>query len=115
MARDNELQKQRQKEWYLQNKELVKQRQRDQRASIRKWLLDYKQRHGCNKCSQRHPAALDFHHLDENKEFEIADAVMHKWAIARIEAEVAKCQVLCANCHRILHFENGSRGKLPYE
>jgi len=59
----------------------------------------------CERCGyDKSPAALDFHHIDPNiKEFGIASNLPHtSWG--RILAEVAKCQLLCANCHRELRF-----------
>ncbi|MGL5719013.1 MAG: hypothetical protein ACRCX2_38785 [Paraclostridium sp.] len=42
---------------------------------------------------------LEFDHLDGvDKKFNISDSTAH--SIASIEAEIAKCRVLCANCHR---------------
>jgi hypothetical protein len=48
---------------------------------------------------------LDFHHADPaEKDIDPAQAVSLKgWSIDRIRAEIAKCAVLCANCHRKAH------------
>ena len=47
--------------------------------------------------------ALDFHHIDEStKEFGLSDRGMTRsWE--KIKAEVAKCILVCANCHREIH------------
>ena len=47
------------------------------------------------------PKALDFHHPDASaKEFAISD---FNGSYRRLLAEAAKCDLLCANCHRIRH------------
>ena len=47
------------------------------------------------------PAAMDFHHLDPYaKDFAIS-AGSTSWQ--RIEPELKKCVLLCANCHREVH------------
>jgi len=53
---------------------------------------------GYNKCV----AALEFHHKDPStKEFQISNTTK-KWETIKIELD--KCVLLCANCHRELHF-----------
>jgi hypothetical protein len=56
------------------------------------------------KCSQcgydENPWVFEFHHKDDNKEFQISD-VSFGWD--RIKGELDKCDMLCANCHRIEH------------
>ena len=47
-------------------------------------------------------------HIDRaEKSFCIGDAVRLGFAFEKIEAEINKCQVLCANCHRIKTHEEG--------
>lgn len=56
---------------------------------------------GCVDCGYRtHPAALDFDHLPGiPKCFNISGAASRSWA--SVEAEIAKCEVVCSNCHRV--------------
>lgn len=60
----------------------------------------------CQNCGESHPAALVFHHRDPaTKQFEVSIRSMAGKTEAEIETEIAKCDVLCANCHRKLHWE----------
>lgn len=64
-------------------------------------LREIKQRAGCVDCGyDAHPEALDFDHRDEKtKCFRIAQSVSVAWT--KVLAEIEKCDVRCANCHRI--------------
>jgi predicted HNH restriction endonuclease len=58
----------------------------------------------CRGCGFAEPVdALECHHLEATaKEFAISlDGVPRSWT--RIRAELAKCVLLCANCHREAH------------
>ena len=62
----------------------------------------YKAEHGCAQCGEKDPRCLTFHHPDPAvKELEVGRAGNMRWE--RILAEVAKCIVLCCNCHAKLH------------
>lgn len=68
------------------------------------WLRNEKAKVGCQRCGERDPACLDFHHVDEStKRLNIATQI-HQLSKAKIEAEIEKTIVLCSNCHRKLHF-----------
>ena len=58
----------------------------------------------CVGCALPEPVdALEFHHLDPStKEFGIStEGIPRSWE--KIEAELKKCVLLCANCHREVH------------
>lgn len=57
----------------------------------------------CKICSySRAPSVLELHHLDPTKkEFSITNGSLKSWK--RIETELKKCVLLCANCHREVH------------
>jgi hypothetical protein len=62
------------------------------------WLLDYFETHPCVDCGETDPVVLEFDHL-RDKRFNISDGIANKpWAL--VLAEIAKCDVVCANCHR---------------
>lgn len=57
----------------------------------------------CKNCGYNNSkAALEFHHRNpETKLFQISESHFRKLDL--IKAEIDKCDVLCANCHRELH------------
>ena len=58
----------------------------------------------CQLCGYaRCIGALEFHHPDPSKkDFSIsADGMTRSWE--RVKAEVEKCILICANCHREVH------------
>ena len=75
-------------------------------AERRDFIQAYKIEKGCAKCGyNQHPAALEFNHLDPaKKKFQIAGNLTRRWD--SIVEEMAKCEILCANCHAIHTHEN---------
>lgn len=67
----------------------------------RKLLNSIKLDKGCEICGYReHPAALHFDHIDpSNKHANVGQMIAS--LEETILSEVAKCRVLCANCHMI--------------
>ena len=48
-------------------------------------------------------ACFDFHHLDPNeKDYEPSTAI--RLSREKAIAELSKCQLVCANCHRLIHY-----------
>lgn len=74
----------------------------------RKWFYNLKRGLKCSRCGFDHPAALDFHHKNnESKEFNISKQYHgNPYMKEEILKEIEKCEVLCANCHRIEHSKN---------
>jgi hypothetical protein len=59
----------------------------------------------CAKCGREYQSFVyDFHHNTKNKEFGIGN-LMNVASLKRIAQEVSKCILLCANCHREVHYE----------
>lgn len=87
------------------------QRVKARKQRLRERFAEYKASLSCEVCGFSHPAALDFHHRDgDDKQVEVAKMITWGNSWETIMAEVAKCQVLCANCHRILHYDASRRG-----
>src|SRR5437667_290923 len=88
------------KEHYRANQAtyLTRKRQRDGR--IREMVEKAKAR-PCADCGIQYPAwVMDFDHVSGNKVEKLAELVRKKASVRRVEAEIAKCEVVCANCHR---------------
>ena len=59
----------------------------------------------CSECKEEHlPCVFEFHHLNpKEKDFAIsASGNTRSWD--SIVTELEKCVMLCANCHRIAHY-----------
>jgi hypothetical protein len=86
------------KDCYAKTKKLRK-------RALKKEIEDYKKQQQCKNCGMSDYRCLDFHHT-RDKEFSIGIAVSAGIALDKIFEEIAKCDVLCANCHRIVHYED---------
>ena len=92
--------------WRANNREHVRQKQNEKRRVLRKWFYDeILSKATCIECGESHPATIDFHHRDPSlKVNEVGKMVWNRANKATILAEVAKCDTLCANCHRKYHW-----------
>ncbi|WP_370324049.1 hypothetical protein [Euzebya sp.] len=55
----------------------------------------------CTDCGRWwHPYQLDFDHVRDTKDFDIGSARNHV-PTERLVQEIAKCEVVCAVCHRV--------------
>lgn len=71
-------------------------------------IAQIKASRGCSRCGENHPACLDFHHVDwRTKKKTIAQLTAQGNSVVSIMAEMEKCILLCSNCHRKHHHEQG--------
>jgi hypothetical protein len=91
--------------WYERNKDYQKENARKHttvyRDTIREYLWNYLRSHPCQSCGESDPVVLEFHHL-HSKNMAISELVTRITSIEKLEEELQKTQVLCANCHRKL-------------
>ena len=62
-------------------------------------IVEYLSKHPCVDCGEADPLVLEFDHVRGSKT-ENVTAMVHLADWSRIAAEIAKCVVRCANCHR---------------
>ena len=105
---DKERNRQRKAEWYKENKEVQYARIKANQKKIKEWIYNYKKDKKCLRCKFDNPLALEFHHRDPSqKTVEISKIYYLKgWGLERIKQEIEKCDLICANCHRIEHLTN---------
>jgi len=73
------------------------------RRKTRIKILQYLAEKGCSKCDEHNPRVLEFDHLDPTKKHKPISRLVttgYSWASEVLRAEIRKCQILCANCHR---------------
>jgi hypothetical protein len=70
-------------------------RQRAMRAHV----LDYLLRHPCVDCGECDPVVLEFDHVGA-KSADVSGLLSKAATKEAIDAEIARCEVVCANCHR---------------
>jgi len=91
--------------YHADQKEILTQRAAH-RLVRRLWFDEYRSKLSCQECGFSHPGALQFHHRKtETKRYNISIIVAQAYSMKTILKEIAKCDILCANCHSIHHFE----------
>ena len=93
------------KQHYRNNKQLLVDRVRTHEVLViednRRRLAEYLTRHPCVDCGCTDIRVLEFDHVQGRKSGNISRMVGLGYSWPTIEAEIAKCKVRCANCHRI--------------
>lgn len=99
---------------YLANREHYIQQARDKRAERRAYVVAAKTDKPCTDCKVIYPSyVVDFDHLGEDKDRDIAKMITHS-SLAKIILEIAKCELVCSNCHRIrTHTRKTTNAKKP--
>lgn len=105
-VRDKEKQREYAQRHYEKNKEAMKARAKsfDNEVAIpriKKLILEHLKDNPCVDCPETDPVVLEFDHRSgEEKLFCIGEATSRKIGVKKLMAEIAKCDVRCANCHR---------------
>ncbi|KKK99542.1 hypothetical protein LCGC14_2631690, partial [marine sediment metagenome] len=95
----------------LQEKNLYttnrKQHQRLHRKKVtllaRQYVDNFKKRRSCKICKEKNPFCLVFHHRQDEEKIDKIPIIAKK-GIKKVKEEIAKCEILCSNCHTKHHF-----------
>ena len=88
---------------YWRAKRLVYQQKKI--ARHREYVQSVREGATCACCGDSRPYVLDFHHVDDDK-VDTVSRLICDGNLESIKEEIQKCVLLCANCHRELHFSN---------
>ena len=75
----------------------------------RDWVASLKSE--CEICRESRHWVLDFHHIDPSKktmnisEYSISGTASFETKKKRILDEIKHCMIVCANCHRDIHYK----------
>ncbi|MDO8265995.1 MAG: hypothetical protein Q7T41_03565 [Candidatus Saccharibacteria bacterium] len=98
--KDKEKQRQAIRNHYYANRQSYIDKAYKKRLDLRKWVYQLKHNHPCADCKQSFPYyVMDFDHL-ENKKNTIS-RLINTGSRKQVENEIAKCELVCSNCHRI--------------
>jgi L-lysine 2,3-aminomutase len=72
----------------------------------REWLIDQKvARVACMDCHKKverdNTFVFDYDHREPNQKTEAISTMLHSWTTDRLLHEMDKCDLICANCHRV--------------
>jgi hypothetical protein len=85
------------------SKEKLYAAQAKHRAANKERLWELLLRSTCIDCGMKNPIVLEFDHLPHfEKKFDVSTAISgstRSWKL--IQSEIDKCEIVCANCHRI--------------
>ena len=70
------------------------------RAVLQQFVLDHLRSHPCVDCDETDLLVLDFDHVRGIKTTGIAELIARERPVSVLQAEIAKCEIRCANCHR---------------
>ncbi len=89
--------------WYPKNKVKHIGYVKRLKKNLSNYIESYKKCRKCKDCGfsgEKYPQVLEFNHLG-GKKFEIASFVQHILSLEKLKKEISKCDLVCANCHRI--------------
>ena len=81
-------------------------KKRKQLHEVLEELHLYKEKHGCADCRNHYPHyVLEFDHKPEFNKIDNVYRVLRAYGEAAAWKEVNKCDVVCANCHKIRTYQ----------
>jgi NAD-dependent dihydropyrimidine dehydrogenase PreA subunit len=104
--KDPAKQKSAQRKFYENNKADYAGRSKNARLVLRDEINRIKEKLGCTDCRTEHPYyVLQFDHLEGSEKVAGIHELIRYSTRDAVIAEIAKCEVVCANCHATRTFK----------
>lgn len=71
---------------------------------LKNYINEIKKKSICSICGEKRYWTLDFHHT-QPKKMSIPEMARTKCTIEELQKEIDKCIIVCANCHRDIHYK----------
>lgn len=83
-----------------------------QKASLSRYIQNIKSSHPCLDCKISYPYyVMDFDHVRGQKHKNVMELIP-TLSKKKIDEEIAKCEIVCSNCHRIrTHIRKGRKSE----
>lgn len=90
-------------QYYLRNKEKYITARKALAIEKRQYIIELKEKTPCTDCGKKYPYyVMDFDHLNDKK-IALSKISLYSWKT--ILEEIDKCEIVCANCHRVRTFK----------
>lgn len=99
-----ECQKTYRRQHYVNNRQKYIDKAGNTKKQFMVWWFEFKKQFSCTDCGESHPACIQFHHHNDDKEANVASLVKDNCKI-KVLQEIEKCTPLCANCHFKRHWQ----------
>jgi hypothetical protein len=94
---------------YDENKRPFMENNKRQYRKLRS-IVDDAKKGPCLDCGRIYPPyVMDFDHRDPKTKIAKVSAMVYKGSEPLLRAEIAKCDLICANCHRIRTHQGKSK------
>lgn len=93
---------------YQKNRETYLAKARESSKECEDYIREIKSSLKCSICGEDRWWVLDFHHENPDEKESCIATLAHNGSRKKMEEELKKCIVLCANCHRDIHFKIGT-------
>ena len=79
----------------------------------KQWYDEWKSQQGCSRCEEKRPYCLDLHHINDRRNGDdnrLLSRIISSGTSSlksrqkRILDEAKHCEIVCANCHREIHY-----------
>ncbi len=85
---------------YYANRQIYIDKASRKRQELREWVCSLKSSTPCKDCKIQYPYfVMDFDHISNKKI--IVSKVINGGSWKKTKAEIAKCDLVCSNCHRL--------------
>ena len=84
-----------------------------QKEALARYLKEVKEKNPCMDCKISYPYyMMDFDHVRGTKQANVAELI-NTLSKKRLDEEIAKCEIVCSNCHRARTYirKNGKKTK----
>lgn len=116
-AKGDPRQKEVSRRHYLKHKAEYFARNNARRKKMRDWTSEVKAATPCVDCRNYFPPyVMDFDHREGVRKTAIVSRLVANQSWTRLHAEIAKCDIVCSNCHRMRTYRRllASGARLPY-
>ena len=96
---------------YYKNRQYYIDKALKQKADIREWVYELKNKTPCGDCGVQYPHYVtDFDHVRGIKKNNIS-ALINQGSSIQVKQEIEKCDLVCSNCHRERTYNRRQRDK----